>query len=266
MGLTYEPNRIQLPIMKPHLRLIGDVHGHYDDYLRLARGAEYSIQLGDMGFNYAALNQLDPEHHQFVAGNHDNYGYKQVNVPVEEATSKFHFVSEDHVYKFKALPDHFMGHFGVWTVPDCEPTQVSGDIFFVRGASSVDKQYRVNGKSWWPEEELSIQQMEEAVELYQEVKPDFVISHECPYHVLEALPWFLGKGWGGGGIIHNPTQQMLEAMLQAHRPKIWVFAHYHRNLWQNLFGTTFICLDIMCHLDIDRHLNVCEQPWIDSND
>ena len=37
---------------KPYLRIIGDVHGHYDRYVKLAKKARHSIQLGDLGFDY----------------------------------------------------------------------------------------------------------------------------------------------------------------------------------------------------------------------
>ena len=72
---------------KDHLRIIGDVHGwidkkyphkysykHSTSYLDITKGCEYSIQLGDMGFNYKPLQKLKPRgHHIFFPGNHDNY-------------------------------------------------------------------------------------------------------------------------------------------------------------------------------------------------
>lgn len=249
--------------MSIHLRLIGDVHGDIQSqYVPTAQAAKYSIQLGDMGFNYAALNELDPQQHLFLGGNHDNYSCQETKKSLEEATQfdvvkKLTEYTREQVFKFTKLPEHFMGHFGIWTVPECEG---NSDIFFIRGAQSVDRAYRVPGVSWWPDEQLTIAQLEEAVELYREVKPDFVISHECPYVVHEAFPALLGAGWGGKGVVRNTTAQALEAMWQCHRPKLWVFAHYHKPLWAKLNETTFICLASVQYpestLDFDDKLNI----------
>ena len=246
-----------------HLRLIGDVHGYIQEhYIRSAQCARYSIQLGDMGFNYVALNQLDSQRHLFLGGNHDNYTCEETERPLEEATKldvvkKRSQYAQERVFKFTMLPEHFMGHFGVWTVPECEG---NSDIFFVRGAQSVDRMYRIPGVSWWTDEQLTISQFEEAVQLYSEVKPDFVISHECPYVVHEAFPSFLGAGWGGQGVIRNHTAQALQVMWQCHQPKLWVFAHYHKPLWEEFQGTTFICLESIDYpestLDFDDKLNI----------
>jgi hypothetical protein len=211
----------------PHLRLIGDVHGHQSEYLQLTKDAKYSIQLGDMGFDYKSLRELDAQKHRFLPGNHDNYDQ---------------------------LPEHALGPSGVWRVPECFPEYFSGQIFYIRGALSVDRGLRVEGKTWWRDEEISFQQMEQAVEMFHQTKPDFVISHTCPYHVLEEMPEFLSGGWGNQGIIQNRTQQMLEAMFQVHQPKLWVFAHYHKPLNVQLLGTRFICLDTLKYLDFDANL------------
>ena len=55
------------------IRIIGDVHQYYDSYFSLAEECEYSLQVGDMGFNYEPLKQLDSNNHKFIGGNHDNY-------------------------------------------------------------------------------------------------------------------------------------------------------------------------------------------------
>ena len=56
-----------------YFRVISDVHGKFDKYISIAKQAEYTIQIGDMGFTYDALNKLDHEKHRVLAGNHDNY-------------------------------------------------------------------------------------------------------------------------------------------------------------------------------------------------
>jgi hypothetical protein len=103
--------------MKNIIRLLGDVHYKVPSYMNLIKDAEYSIQLGDWGFNYSQLNKVDDTHHKILAGNHDNY---------------------DNMDRFP----HFLGDFGVYSVGGY-------DFFFIRGAFSVDKKYRIPKISWW---------------------------------------------------------------------------------------------------------------------
>jgi len=41
------------------ITFIGDVHGRIPEYLDLIKDCEYSIQLGDMGFDYSLLKNID---------------------------------------------------------------------------------------------------------------------------------------------------------------------------------------------------------------
>ena len=40
------------------VRIIGDVHGKYEEYLLLLSAADYSVQIGDMGFSYNQIGFL----------------------------------------------------------------------------------------------------------------------------------------------------------------------------------------------------------------
>ena len=62
------------------LTIIGDCHGKYDKYKEIVNNTKFSIQLGDFGFNYSILDEIDPSCHKIVAGNHDNYD-KMENYP-----------------------------------------------------------------------------------------------------------------------------------------------------------------------------------------
>jgi hypothetical protein len=205
------------------LRFIGDVHGHISQYLALCREAEHTVQVGDLGFrrHYAeVVQQLDPLRHRFVPGNHDDYG---------------------------ALPPHALGDFGVHTAAGVE-------MFFVRGAFSIDKKYRIPGLNWWPEEELSQEQLSEAIELYRTVKPSLVVTHDCP---LSVTRWVGDPGvLRSFGFTEEPrtrTQVGLQAMLEAHQPARWIFGHYHRNTTFEAEGVQFTCLAELATLDV--------QPW-----
>jgi len=215
--------------MTPHLRIIGDIHGEQECYRTLInQGVPYTIQIGDFDYEYDWLVRegVKVENHRWLGGNHDNYD----NAP---------------------FSPHYLGDFGVYTVPDF------GDIFYVRGGFSLDyKARRANDmydrgrvlkKNYWPEaEELSIKQGYEALELYKKVRPTFVIAHECPVSVVKHVtnPEF-ALNWGyKDPVIRTRTNELLQAMVDFHAPKTFVFGHFHINFDDMIGETRYICVDI----------------------
>lgn len=212
------------------LRLIGDVHGHYDQYVTLAKAADRTIQLGDLGFDYDCLKELDPERHKVLAGNHDNYD--------NWGTSGF----------IHMRTGHWLGDFGVYEVPDFGP------IFFVRGGYSIDWQYRVEGRTWWKDEELAYEKMQEALQLYIDTKPEFVISHECPGSIVD--PIFGQKIWDGVLLKPSMTAKLLDQMWSNHSPKWWLFGHHHREEFVELNSTKFRCIPELGFVDFDENKEI----------
>lgn len=202
----------------PWLTLVGDVHSNVADYVPLVQESDYSIQLGDLGFDYSLLDQLDPARHRFLPGNHDNYA---------------------------ALPPHALGDYGVWKVPDAEPEGLSGEIFLVRGAFSIDRSSRTENVDWFAQEELSDEQIAQAIAFYAEVKPDSVVSHDSPTSLLPYVTNYRPNA---------RTNQSLQKMLDIHRPKRWFFAHHHFTWGKEIDGTLFMCLGELAALDMDRKL------------
>ncbi len=225
--------------MKDYLRIIGDVHGLVSlkrkdgrnkgkNYMNVAQAAEYSIQLGDMAFDYSDLNKLDPLKHTFFGGNHDNY---------------------DVI----ASSPHNLGDYG--------ETSVGGvDFFFCRGGFSIDKKYRVTNeqmsghKTWWQEEQLSYADGMMALKLYEKTKPSLMITHTCPTVIAGLIgnPQVLANFGYDPATFNTMTQRLLQAMFEAHQPKVWVFGHFHRNWEQTVNGTKFICIDELAHLTLNE--------------
>jgi hypothetical protein len=190
------------------IALIGDVHGKYRHYHEIIREKErypYTLQVGDFGFNYDTLLNVDPNHHVFMPGNHDNY---DVLYDIPNCIGD---------YGFKSLN-------GV-------------DFFFYRGAYSIDRDLRTIGIDWWEKEELSLQEFENAKEIYKDVKPDIMISHDCPQFVSFEL---LGPNQK---IYQNMTSWALSELYNIHQPKYWFFGHWHISKKIQHGLTTFICLD-----------------------
>lgn len=206
------------------LRIIGDVHGKLDDYIQLAGESEYSIQLGDLGFNYDKIQVLDPIKHRVLGGNHDNYSVT------------------DGV--FHKQTSHFLGNYGVHNIPDV------GDLFFVRGGYSIDHARRTEGFNWWPDEQISYTDGLKALDDYIKIKPEFVISHECPASIIDMVAGF--KTWDGEEILPSMTANLLDGMFELHKPYLWIFGHHHKFFDMKIEGTRFICLPELACFDISN--------------
>ena len=216
--------------MTNRVRIIGDAHGKMDwnilgrpSYLDLIAECDLSVQLGDLGDQeaYDILRaRVDPRRHRFLPGNHDDY---------------------DH------LPPHALGDHGVARLGDLE-------FFFVRGAFSVDKEIRIRSRiPWWPREELDEDQAAGALEAYAASRPAVVLSHDCPIVISRTLGdvKLLGSFGFDPETFETRTGRLLQAMLDLHRPRLWLFGHYHRDWRLDLRGTTFRCLGELSFLDLD---------------
>mgnify|MGYP006921280932 CR=1 FL=1 len=209
---------------KKCVRIIGDIHGRKSDYLNFANAAEYSIQIGDLDFTYEHLMSMDVNRHKWIGGNHDNYEL---------------YYDEPHA----------LGDFG--------PISFLPNSFFLRGGFSIDWRNRVPGVSWWDKEELSFQELEKAVEAYNKAKPDILIAHECPLSLVPLITdGRVTMAYGYPAVLETRTNRALERMLERHRPKLFIFGHFHRDIDMTIDGTRFICLTA------DTSYN-CKQRFLD---
>ena len=203
------------------LIVIGDIHGRMGEYSELVKDLDKpTVQLGDLGFSehYRLLDgfEVESDLHKFIPGNHDDYN----NLP-------FHAINH---------PYGFYEHNGV-------------RFFFVRGALSIDKAKRVPGVSWFEEEEITYREGLQALSLYAKIKPDLVLSHDCPIPACKEM---------GFSPIPSRTAQLLSVMWEHHHPKLWVFGHYHKDASFRLKQggspreTKFRCLNTFSYAMIDQ--------------
>jgi hypothetical protein len=213
---------------KTHVRLIGDVHGDVTRYLQSLYGATHTIQVGDMGFDYDFFTHNGVGlNHRFIGGNHDDYD------------------------KVGDCPN-YLGDFGWQTIPDF------GEYFFVRGAWSIDHALRNKvgpKKNFWEQEELTVREGCEAIELYRVKCPKLLISHGCPLSIVPYVtdPEFAKDFGYEQSNIKTKTAQLLEVMTEEHRPKMHVFGHYHCSFDEVIDGTRYVCVPIMGHLDLPKN-------------
>lgn len=210
------------------MRLIGDVHGKYKQYHRIIKECDSSIQVGDMGVGFRYHGQSTLKHGEpcenprydlmkkqnarFIRGNHDNPN-----------------VCRNHT---QWIPD---GHIEI----------INGSKFmFVGGATSIDIHSRLEGYSWWVDEELNSSTLYKMVDLYLDEKPDVLVTHECPESITELMlaTWKLDK--------KSATRQAFQSMIEMHSPYAWYFGHYHHSFSKQYRGCEFRCLAELEYVDI----------------
>jgi len=224
---------------------------------------------------------LDPTKHVFIGGNHDDYTMRLTDLKPDDpqvlaGNNNFTVVgygpnnfAEQHVgfltelqddpvvYEFSHMPPNHLGNFGVWNIPGVKPIEdLSGSIFYVRGAWSIDGRWRrsVASGGWFPREQLSMAEGTRALEMYEKLKPDFVVTHQAPTSAQK----FLRLLYGDGKSIQTQTGTLLDLMHNIHQPKLWVFGHYHQFAAFEHRGTHFVCLNMFPEdgwcLDFDENL------------
>lgn len=210
--------------------LIGDVHGHTKQYQKMIRrrfADKRTIQLGDMGIGFKGVGLHEmPSQHRWFRGNHDD---------PEKCHQNVNYMGADD---FGYLPQD--------------------NLFWLAGAFSMDKAWRVSGVSWWSGEELSYNQLQAAIDLYTKVKPKFVISHEAPSEAAKNMLLRLASTGLDGGYFAakldctmSRTAEALQVMFDAHQPKFWAFGHYHVDREFQWRGTTFRCIAELNTYELD---------------
>ena len=210
------------------LYVTGDTHGDLDfqkildwtEATKLNKDKDYLIILGDFGYvwenkrdNYEK-EKLDfisclPFTTLFIDGNHENHSRLNAMRVVNFMGGKAHKVY-DSIY-------HLMRG-QVYNI--CNKS-----IFTFGGASSIDKHLRVEGVSWWKEEEFSYIEAETAYENLNKVNwgVDYVLTHSAPLSIKDKLY--------GNNNLYAPsaTERLLEAILRNIKFKRWYFGHYHKD-------------------------------------
>ena len=188
------------------MRFIGDVHGFMANYLLITDGCDESIQLGDMGFGFVDF-PIMPLNHTFIRGNHDNPQLCRQSL--------------------NWIPDGL----------------VEDGMMFIGGAFSIDKHLRTPFIDWWPDEELSVQELQNLIDRFETEKPAVMITHDCPSIFL---PLLHSHHWEDG----SRTRAAFNTMLEIHRPDLWIFGHHHVSMKGKAEGVEFIALAELAFIDI----------------
>ena len=176
---------------------------------------DHVVILGDFGGVWyggesddALLDELDakPFTTLFVDGNHCSFPLLNA-YPVEQWNGgKIHRIKPSVIHLMRGQVYNISGR----------------KCFVMGGAKSQDKQFRKEGKSWWPEEMPSVEEYDEALENLGQShwKVNFVFTHCAPDDVQTQIEdWYE----------HDKLTNFLEIVQQDLTYDYWFFGHYHTN-------------------------------------
>lgn len=193
-----------------HIYVLGDVHGEFKLLAELLAKLKslhpeddvIVLQCGDFGFWFYgdqkdALTKAIPEGVEIFAcpGNHENW---------------------DYLDTFGYTPTQVVP--GVWYMPFGTVLQLNNlNVLFVGKADSVDKDYRIPGYTWWPQEIPTFTDMDNVDDVTVPIR--LVISHTCPNSIS------LGGHYKSAHL--DPTRTALDYIWDKFRPSAWCCGHFH---------------------------------------
>ncbi len=203
--------------------ICGDIHGTYDigKLQTFFCGKEeltkedYLIICGDVavcGFDRNReretrefLKKL-PVTTLFVDGNHENFDELNSYSEEEWHGGKVHIIESDIIHLMRG-----------------QIYEIEGKHFFTfGGAFSIDRDQRIEGLTWFPEEIPSEEEYEEAWENLKEndYEVDYVITHTAPFEVASEL------GFGSFDEAF-PQAREFQRIADSVEFQDWFFGHFH---------------------------------------
>jgi hypothetical protein len=207
-----------------NILVVGDLHGNWSALNRLInkKNPDIVLQCGDFGF-WPAFEVNRP----VLYGTHK----KWVVEGIKPGNTKVYWCDGNHE-QFSALKKIQEAN------PETEPIELYRNVFycprgsnlelpdgrlvlFCGGAESVDKNQRIHGHDWFPEELISQTDLDRCL---NGPKADIVVSHTAPRMLLEALDFSQPEKF------NDPSTIALNEILFYHKPSLWFFGHFHREL------------------------------------
>jgi predicted phosphodiesterase len=210
------------------IMVCGDFHGNTNHAIQMVKeakkaGVKKIIQCGDWGLwshyedGIKYLDQVneacrrDGVKFYVVGGNHEHWDHWDWFVANMPKTYHGFAMVRSHINLAPRV--HYWGWEGK-------------KFLMVAGAVSVDKQWRVEGESWWRNEEIT----DEMVASIPETKVDYFISHDCS----NRTPW---KGRLKPDMDSLANRQRIDEILKKSQPEMHFHGHMHtRYVWENMTG------------------------------
>lgn len=231
--------------------LLGDLHGDYFHArtvlpMLASKGIRAVIQLGDFGFiwpgeqigkNLHRLNRILDENGMVlfvVDGNHEDHD--RLASYARDADG-IRWVKP----RIAVLPRGFRAHLA------------SGRILAaLGGANSIDRCRRTSGRSWWPGEQIT----EDDLAVLGTDPVDVLVGHDAPANlpVLDAFLRSHAGMWDRAGLAYAAQgRAMFHHGFLNVRPRLTLSGHYHR------------CTDELVTHQADDHMFECRSVVLDMN-
>jgi predicted phosphodiesterase len=205
-------------------RYFGDVHGRWETFKKQMGEGQFDngVQVGDLGVGFGEpiaarellINAMTESNTKFIRGNHDNPDVSQ-----------------------KFMRGRYLGD---WSWDETTST------LYIGGAWSIDRAWRQPYFDWWPEEELSSEELLRVAEVYAAKLPRVVVTHDGP--PIATLPMFLHDR--KAELYPNRTIAFLGLLFELHEPELWVFGHWHRTRELKIGSTQFLCVGQNTYVDL----------------
>jgi predicted phosphodiesterase len=183
---------------------LGDVHADISWCKSVCENHPDStvVQIGDLGVGFVANHLISklPSNFRFFVGNHD---CRKLSYEIPSC----------------------LGDYG----------EAFDKFFFVSGADSFDKEYRIEGVDWWPDEELTYAQAEDCLDKWKKSSLKVIVSHDIPQVFAEKYQLIYDK---------CITRNLLQAMITVRKPELVITGHHHKSKTVNHEGITWRSVDI----------------------
>lgn len=216
-------------ISMPELYITGDLHGDTELYRLDHFGFPEQDELtrkdlvlvaGDFGAPWTAgedeRDRSALAFHEkkcyttlFIDGNHENFPALYSYPEVTFLGARCHQLREHVLHVMRGEVLHTKHH----------------RILCMGGACSVDKMYRKEGVSWWPQEIPTEEEWEHCMASLEQEKPDLIVTHEAPCSLVFRMH---GLNHSMEDDVSEHMEEMLYRIGKEHIGVTdWYFGHHH---------------------------------------
>ena len=182
---------------------------------------DFGIWPGEAGQQYLAkvdfaLNQADATL-WFVDGNHEDHA--RLSVMLNQV--------HGDVSRPVPVPSGMSWIDSIYWLPRGRRWEWHGRTWLALGGGvSLDKAIRTEGKNWWPEEEITLEQELRAI---TDGPADVMVTHDCPSGVTHTFPP-PPKFWDLRDLARNDRhRERLQHIVDAVQPSHLMHGHLHRS-------------------------------------
>ena len=152
------------------------------------------------------LERIPSKEVLFIDGNHENFEILNSYEVEEWNGGKVHKISDKLIHLMRGQVYEIEGK----------------KIFTFGGGNSIDKQWRIEGRSWWREEMPSKEEYEEGLLNLEKVgnKVDYIFTHTAPREICKRM---VKKMYSG----EEELQDYLQGISETVDFKKWYYGHWH---------------------------------------